>query len=132
VAFIIMRVFAPASAGVPFALSDLAHPVAPATAAGLVIGEPVGITVMAFLAIRIGVANMPESVTWRHIIGGGMLAGIGFTMVLFIAGLAFTDQLLNPAKVGILGASAVAALVGVVILVMGRSGSGPDTGGASQ
>jgi NhaA family Na+:H+ antiporter len=121
VAFFIMPVFALANAGVPFVLADFAHPVAIATAAGLVIGKPLGITLMALLAIRIGIAGLPESVTWRHIIGGGCLAGIGFTMALFIAGLAFEGELLNAAKVGILGASAVSAIAGLAILAGGGS-----------
>ncbi len=116
VAFLIMPVFALANAGVPIVLSDLTHPVAVATAAGLVIGKPVGITLMAMFAIRIGVASLPESVTWRHILGGSALAGIGFTMALFIAGLAFEGELLDAAKVGILGASALSAVAGLVIL----------------
>lgn len=116
VAFLIMPVFALANAGVPIVITDFAHPVALATAAGLVIGKPVGITAMAILATRIGIASLPESVTWRHIIGGGVLAGIGFTMALFIAGLAFDGELLNAAKIGILGASALAAIAGLVIL----------------
>lgn len=119
VAFFIMPVFALANAGVPFVLSDFAHPVAVATAAGLVIGKPLGITLMAVLAIRIGIAGLPETVTWRHIVGGGCLAGIGFTMALFIAGLAFEGALLNAAKVGILGASAVSAIAGLAILASG-------------
>ncbi|MBD3297078.1 MAG: Na+/H+ antiporter NhaA [candidate division Zixibacteria bacterium] len=119
VAFLIMPVFALANAGVPIVLSDLTHPVAVATAAGLVIGKPLGITLMAVLAVRFGIASLPESVTWRQIIGGGLLAGIGFTMALFIASLAFEGELLNASKVGILVASALSAIAGFAILATG-------------
>ncbi len=120
VAFFIMPVFALANAGVPFSISDFAHPVAVATAAGLALGKPLGITLLALIAVRVGLATLPASLTWRHIIGGGFLAGIGFTMALFIAGLAFDGELLNASKVGILGASAVAAIFGLAILYVGK------------
>ncbi len=116
VGFFIMPLFALANAGVPFQLSHLAHPVAVAVAAGLLIGKPLGIVGSSFIAIRAGLARLPEGVSWGALIGGGLLAGIGFTMALFIAGLALEGALLDAAKVGVLGASAIAAIVGLALL----------------
>jgi len=116
VSFLIMPLFAFANAGVPFALSDFADPVAQAVAAGLVIGKPVGIVLFSYLAVRVGLASLPEGVNWGIVIGGGFLAGIGFTMALFIAGLALEGDVLDAAKVGVLGASAVAAIIGMALL----------------
>ena len=114
----IMPVFALANAGVPIHLSDFGDPVAVAIAAGLVIGKPVGIVLFAWLAVRIGVAALPEGVTWRVVAAGGCLAGIGFTMAIFIASLALEGNMLTAAKVGILGASALAAVLGVTLLLL--------------
>jgi NhaA family Na+:H+ antiporter len=116
VAFLIMPVFAFANAGVPLELSDLGDPVAVAVGVSLVIGKPLGIVASSALAIRLGVARLPEGIDWGALAGGGCLAGIGFTMALFIAGLALDGAALNAAKVGILAGSAVAAVAGVVTL----------------
>jgi NhaA family Na+:H+ antiporter len=117
VSFLIMPLFALANAGVPFELSDFADPVAQAVAAGLLIGKPLGIVVFSFVAIRVGLARLPEGVGWGALSGGGFLAGIGFTMALFIAGLALEGDVLDAAKVGVLGASALAATIGMLVLV---------------
>ena len=114
--FIILPLFALANAGVVIELSDFANPIAQAVAAGLVIGKPLGIVIFSFLAVRIGLARLPEGVTWGVLVGGGFLAGIGFTMALFIAGLALTGDAMDAAKVGVLGASAVAAIIGMSLL----------------
>jgi NhaA family Na+:H+ antiporter len=116
VGFFIMPLFALANAGVPFELADFADPVAQAVAAGLVIGKPLGIIVLSFIAVRVGLARLPQGVGWGAIGGGGFLAGIGFTMALFIAGLALEGEILDAAKVGVLGASAVAAVIGLLVL----------------
>lgn len=117
VAFAIMPLFALANAGVVVsgdALSGaLASPVALGAAMGLVIGKPAGIAGFSWLAVRSGVASLPSGVNWRMLTGAGILGGIGFTMALFIAGLAFQDPaLLDHAKVGVLAASAVTGVVG--------------------
>jgi NhaA family Na+:H+ antiporter len=117
VAFLIMPLFAFANAGVPFELSDLGDPVALAVGISLVIGKPLGIVAVSALAVRLGLANLPEGVGWGALAGGGFLAGIGFTMALFIAGLALDGAALNAAKVGILAGSAVAAVAGMGILI---------------
>jgi len=117
VAFLIMPVFAFANAGVPFELSDLGDPVALAVGISLVVGKPLGIVAFSALAVRLGLARLPEGVGWGALAGGGCLAGIGFTMALFIADLALDGAALNAAKVGILAGSAVAAIAGVAILI---------------
>jgi len=119
VAFVIMPVFALANAGVVFQPSDLRSPVALAVVAGLVLGKPLGILVASWLAVRLVVHRLPEGLTWAGLVGGGCLAGIGFTMAIFIAGLALDGETLAAAKVGILAASVVAAALGMVILRTG-------------
>ena len=84
---------------------------------GLVVGKQVGVTLSAWLAVRSGLADLPLGVGWRHIYGAGWLAGIGFTMSLFIGSLAFGEgALLDAAKVGILAASLIAGVVGWSLL----------------
>jgi len=116
VGFLIMPIFALANAGVPIGAAGLTSPVAFAAAAGLLVGKPLGIVLLSFFAVRIGLAKLPQGVSWGVLAAGGILAGIGFTMALFIAGLALDGELLAAAKVGILGASAVAAVVGTLLL----------------
>ena len=124
VAFLIMPIFALANAGVPFQASDVTSPVAIAVFVGLALGKPVGIVLVSRLSILAGITRLPHDVNWRHMTGGGFLAGIGFTMALFISGLAFTDvSLLLPAKVGVLLGSLVSACIGMAIL---GTASGPS------
>jgi NhaA family Na+:H+ antiporter len=86
---------------------------------GLAVGKPVGIMLASWLAVRAGTADLPAGVTWRHVHGAGWLGGIGFTMSLFVAGLAFADPaVLDVAKLGVLGASVVAGLIGFALLRM--------------
>lgn len=123
VAFGIMPIFALANAGVQLP-SDLgsvvASPVTLGVMAGLVIGKPVGITLFAWLAVRFGLAELPGAVAWRTLHGVAWLGGIGFTMSLFVAGLAFTGAdagvLLDSAKLGVLVASTIAGVVGYILL----------------
>jgi len=82
-----------------------------------VVGKPLGIVAISFLAVRLGLASLPAGVGWGALAGGGALAGIGFTMALFIAGLALDGAALNAAKVGILAGSALAAVAGVGVLL---------------
>lgn len=120
VTFAIMPLFALANAGVPLGgglAQALASPVALGIAGGLVIGKQLGVTLFAWLAVRSGLSELPEGVSWRHVYGAGWLAGIGFTMSLFIADLAFTgSDLLETAKLGILAASLISGAVGWTIL----------------
>jgi Na+:H+ antiporter, NhaA family len=120
VVFAIMPLFALANAGVPLGggvVEALTSPVALGIVAGLVVGKQLGITLFAWLAVRSGLSELPEGVGWRHIYGVGWLAGIGFTMSLFISDLAFSeDSLIEDAKLGIECASLIAAVVGWTIL----------------
>jgi NhaA family Na+:H+ antiporter len=119
VAFGVMPLFALANAGVPLTggVQTLAHPVAFGVVLGLVLGKPLGITLFAWLATRIGVAERPADASWRMLHAAGWLGGIGFTMSLFIGGLAFDDAaLLTQAKLGILAASLLAGAMGWLLL----------------
>jgi NhaA family Na+:H+ antiporter len=118
VSFVIMPVFALANAGVVLHLSDFSDPVAVAVATGLVIGKPLGIVLFGWLAVRLVVKRLPEGITWGTLAGAGCLAGIGFTMALFIADLALDAALLDAAKVGIIAGSAVAAVIGMAALLI--------------
>jgi NhaA family Na+:H+ antiporter len=127
VAFGILPLFALANAGVrldvPIA-RVAAEPISLGIVLGLLLGKPVGITLCAWLAVRLGVADRPGEASWAAIHGVSWLAGIGFTMSLFIAGLAFTEEAsLLAAKVGILGASLMAGLVGAIIVRRAVRGS---------
>lgn len=120
VAFFVMPIFALANAGVSLGAGSadkLLSPVALGVALGLLVGKPLGITLASYGAVRTGIADLPPGVKWRHVHGAGWLAGIGFTMSLFIAGLAFDDpSLLDTAKLSILGASLCAGLIGYTLL----------------
>lgn len=118
VAFTIIPIFILANAGV--LLKDIPmtiHPIELGIFFGLVVGKPVGITFATWLAVKSGITSLPSGLTWTHIIGGSMLAGIGFTMALFIGNLAITDSVLvTMQKFSILIASLVAGILGVAIL----------------
>ena len=120
VVFAIMPLFALANAGVELGggiVGALTDPVALGIVLGLVVGKQIGIGLFAWLAVKIGVSELPEGVSWRHVYGAGVLAGIGFTMSLFITDLAFSDDALNEAaKLGILVASLIAGAGGWAIL----------------
>ncbi|HKV07031.1 MAG TPA: Na+/H+ antiporter NhaA [Thermoanaerobaculia bacterium] len=135
VAFIIMPVFALANAGVRLGGGDfataLSSPVMLGVLLGLVLGKPLGITLFSWAAVRMGVATLPNRVTWRMIHGAAWLGGIGFTMSLFVAGLAFPGMpaLLAAAKLGILAASLGAGLCGWILLLRaGRRNGEGETG----
>jgi len=84
---------------------------------GLLIGKPIGVTLGSWLAVRSGLSALPAGITWSHIHGAAWIAGIGFTMSLFVAGLAFRQEsLLEMAKLGVLTASVCAGIIGSVIL----------------
>jgi NhaA family Na+:H+ antiporter len=118
VSFVILPLFALANAGVPIHFRDLGSPVALAVVCGLCLGKPLGIFLGALCVVKSGVSQLPEGVTWPQVIGGGMLAGIGFTMALFIAALAVEGELLDKAKVGVLSASLLSAAAGVIVLLL--------------
>jgi NhaA family Na+:H+ antiporter len=118
VGFLIMPVFALANAGVQIEVGDFANPVAFAVMLGLVVGKPLGVVLFSLLAVKLGIGRLPQGVNWGAMVGAGFLAGIGFTMAIFIAGLALQGDLLDAAKVGILAGSVISAVVGVVMLIM--------------
>ncbi|MDZ4819814.1 MAG: Na+/H+ antiporter NhaA [Planctomycetota bacterium] len=121
VAFVIMPIFALANAGVKIDPSGLSDPVAMAVAAGLFIGKPVGILLACFITIRLGWSALPRGVNWPMLAGGGCLAGIGFTMALFLNALAFggPEDLIHQVagKIGTLSGSVISSILGAVILI---------------
>jgi NhaA family Na+:H+ antiporter len=124
--FVVMPVFALANAGVALGGgAPLADPVTLGVALGLLVGKPLGVAGAAWLAVRAGVASLPAGVSWRQLKGAACLAGIGFTMSLFIAGLAFSgahgeaaapSAHLDAAKLGILGGSLLSGALGWILL----------------
>lgn len=132
VTFAVIPLFALANAGVSLGAgfpAALVHPVSLGVAVGLILGKPLGITLFAWLAVRFNWAELPQSVCWRHIWGVGWLGGIGFTMSLFIADLAFEQTpLLSLAKAGILVASLIGGAVGLHILYWTKGAGAPSKG----
>jgi len=131
--FLIIPVFALANAGVQMDLGTLgdamSSPVSVGVVLGLVVGKLVGVTGFSWIAVRSGIGTLPEGASWAQLTAVAAIAGIGFTVSLFIAGLAFTEmKLVDEAKIGILAASAVAAAVGAAVLRVsgGRSSSRSD------
>lgn len=117
--YLVLPLFALANAGVALPAGDIAgeYPLFVAIVVALVVGKPLGIVGASALAVRLGVAVKPDGYTWRHMWGAGALAGIGFTMSLFIAAQAFPlGSDFTMAKLAVFAASLVSALVGVAIL----------------
>jgi Na+:H+ antiporter, NhaA family len=127
-----MPLFALANAGVPLSVGALTDPVALAVVVGFVLGKPLGVAGFAWLAVRSGLAVRPRELGWGSLAGGGMLAGIGFTMALLIAGLAFEGALLDAAKLGILAASVLSAAGGLALLACLARGSGDRLAAAGE
>lgn len=134
--FVIMPLFALANAGVAVDPSHIVSGVGQAAALGLFIGKPLGIVAVSYLAVRLGVARLPTGVNWWILLGGGCLAGIGFTMSLFVAGLAFPGpeqyDLLAAAKIGTLTGSVCSALTGTAILFLALCNKPIPTGDAEE
>ncbi|MHA2299006.1 MAG: Na+/H+ antiporter NhaA [Candidatus Hodarchaeales archaeon] len=130
--YLVLPLFALANAGVVLdmnAISNIFSPVSLGIIIGLVVGKPLGITTFSYFAVRTGIAEMPKNVNWLQFFGASCLAGIGFTMSLFIASAAFTGAtLLAVAKVGILVASILACVMGYILL----SVYSPDYSDTSQ
>jgi NhaA family Na+:H+ antiporter len=123
--YFVLPVFALANAGVSLSggLGEmLGSRVALGVILGLFIGKPLGITLFAWLAVRLGIGEMPARVEWRQLIGATFLAGIGFTMALFIGNAAFEDPAtLDAAKLGILAASLLSGILGFGLLSLTSS-----------
>src|SRR5690606_11435415 len=114
--FVVLPIFALANAGIALDRASLEAAtetrVALAVTAGLLIGKTLGLTAGVLLAIRLGLTSLPRGVSWVHIAGAGSLAGIGFTVSLFITELAYTSaEVVDAAKIGILVGSALAAAI---------------------
>jgi len=120
--FVVVPLFAFANAGIPISSTSLSNAftsrITWGVILGLVIGKIVGVVGSSWIAIRLRLASLPPETSWHGILGIGAVAGIGFTVSIFVAGLAFEDEAvrLNEAKIGILVASIVAATVGSLIL----------------
>lgn len=120
--FLMLPLFALCNAGVPFMGSEPAavfgDPVFYGVALGLLLGKPVGIMLFSFATVKLKAARLPEGVTWMHMLGAAILGGVGFTMAIFVANLAYADAArIAVAKLGILMASAVAGIVGFLFLL---------------
>jgi len=122
VAFGVLPIFAFANAGVPvlgLSVADMTHPVPLGIATGLFLGKQAGILALSWIAVRFGLASTPEGVGWGQLYGAALVCGIGFTMSLFIASLAFEPGAAAPAgldRLGILVGSFVSGLAGYAVL----------------
>jgi NhaA family Na+:H+ antiporter len=121
VAFVILPIFALANTGIVVG-SEWAQELSSSNSlgiiGGLVVGKPLGITLLSFIAVAIGICRLPLDLNWRHIVGAGLLGGIGFTMSIFITNLAFNGSgaLINASKIAILLASLSAGTLGFIWL----------------
>jgi NhaA family Na+:H+ antiporter len=118
--YVILPIFALANAGLTLNLdSGLFTPISIGVFLGLVFGKPLGVTLFSWLAVRLRLADLPETVTWKQLISSSFLTGIGFTMALFIASSAFNSpELLDQAKFGIIFASLTAGILGYVLTLL--------------
>ena len=118
--FLILPLFALFSAGITIDRSMLDHfpsAVSVGIVAGLVFGKPIGIGLASWIAVRVGWSDLPEGVTWKHLLAAGMLAGVGFTMSIFVSNLAFKEpSMVDDAKLAVLIASLVAGVAGYLVL----------------
>ncbi len=140
VAFVILPLFAFAFAGFSFeglSIAFLAHPVSAGVGLGLLIGKPLGILLFSFLAVQAGIGRLPDGVRWISMLGLGFVAGIGFTMSLFVGELAFADvtggNYLEELRLGVIFGSLVSTTLGILLLrqVTGRKQIQRSADGAS-
>jgi NhaA family Na+:H+ antiporter len=119
--FLIMPIFALANTNIRFEsemMNGLTSPLGLGIIFGLALGKPFGVTLFSWLAVKSGIASLPSRASWKHVFGLGLLAGIGFTMSIFIALLSFNDPIFNiEAKFSILVASILAGVTGFVFLL---------------
>ena len=121
--FLILPLFALTNADVAVTGLDFvtvtSSPVVLGVFCGLVLGKPIGIMLFSFITVKTKIASLPEFVTWRHMLGAAVLGGVGFTMAIFVANLAYADAMLvTEAKLSILVASTVAGVIGFVLLLL--------------
>ncbi|MGH3355128.1 MAG: Na+/H+ antiporter NhaA [Nocardioidaceae bacterium] len=132
--YAVLPVFALANAGITLSgdtlVAALTAPVTAGVAVGLLVGKPIGITLATWVAVRTGIGRLPGRTSWAMMMGLGVVAGIGFTVSLFVTGLSFADgsPLADDAKVGILGASLLAALIGSALLILTTARHSSTTG----
>jgi NhaA family Na+:H+ antiporter len=118
---LVLPIFAFFNAGVSLQATQFG-PVSLAVLLGLLVGKPLGIGLACWLAVRAGLAQLPDNLGWGQILAAGILGGIGFTMALFVADLAFAGSaLLDQAKLGVLAASALATAVGIAAIRLSNS-----------
>ena len=127
VAFVILPIFALANTGIVLdagRLESLLSPNSVGIFSGLALGKPIGITLASFLAVSMGICRLPGDMSWKHVFGAGLLGGIGFTMSIFIANLAFPEarDLISTSKMAVLLASATAGAAGLVWLKLSGPG----------
>jgi Na+:H+ antiporter, NhaA family len=121
VAFIVLPLFALANTGIVFGANwalDLVTPNSLGVMLGLVVGKPLGVIILSMAVVLLGVCKLPSEVTWSHMVGAGLLGGIGFTISIFITNLAFSNQveLINASKIAVFTASLLAGLFGLLWL----------------
>ena len=132
VAFLILPVFALCNTGIVIgadALQTLTNPNQLGIIGGLIVGKPIGITVLSFIAVALGISRLPLDLSWRHVFGAGLLGGIGFTMSIFITNLAFVGNAaeINGSKMAILLASLTAGTIGFLWLKLLGKPTAEDT-----
>jgi NhaA family Na+:H+ antiporter len=132
VAFAILPLFALANAGVRISPEELDGSVGAAILIAFVLGKPVGVVLFSLLAVWLRLALRPPMLSWSLLACGALLTGIGFTMALFIAELAFDGSLLNSAKLGILGASVVSGASGLLALIWRTTRNGHERAARSS
>jgi NhaA family Na+:H+ antiporter len=121
VAFLILPIFSLANTGIIIGsgwADDLTSTNSIGILTGLIVGKPIGIALLTFGAVYLGVCRLPQGLNWKQIFGTGLLGGIGFTMSIFITNLAFIGnlELINASKIAILLASLIAATIGYIWL----------------
>jgi NhaA family Na+:H+ antiporter len=117
IAFVVVPLFALVNAGVGIDLGSLETRVTVGVALGLLVGKSVGVSLGAYIAVRLGLGRLPDATTWRHMVGLAVTSGIGVTVALYIAGLSFTDDaLVASAKSGIIIGSVCAGALGFALL----------------
>jgi NhaA family Na+:H+ antiporter len=132
VAFVILPIFALCNTGIVIgadALQTLANPNEIGIMGGLIIGKPIGIMLLSFIAVSLGISRLPLDLSWRHVLGAGLLGGIGFTMSIFITNLAFVGNAaeINGSKMAILLASLIAGTTGFLWLKLFSRPTADDT-----
>ena len=128
VSFIILPVFALANAGIVFTSETLSEAMASRVTLGiataLLLGNAIGVFGMTWLAVRLGIGRLPSGVTWSHVLGVAFMCGMGFTVAIFVSGIAFDDPaLVDQAKIGVFGASLLAGAIGYLFLRIKSAGT---------